>query len=121
MILTVTANPAIDIVYFVDEFKMGEVHRPFKMTCSAGGKGINVSRVASIMGESVTAMGFVGGNNGAFIQSEMEKLGIKNMFTEIKGETRKCVNISDASGKSGEILESGPEISKDEEERFLKT
>ena len=48
----------------------------------------------------------------------MEKQGIKNLFTEIAGETRTCVNVSDTSGKSGEILEAGPLVSLEEKEIF---
>lgn len=33
------------------------------------------------MGENVTTMGFARGDNGGFIQSEINKLGIGNMFT----------------------------------------
>ena len=121
MLLTITANPAIDRVYFVDKFEMGEVHRPIRMTYTAGGKGINVARVASILGTDTAAMGFAGGNNGAFIRSEVKKLGIKEQFTEIDGETRICINISDSAGRSGEILESGPVLTKAEADRFLKT
>ena len=119
MILTVTANPVIDRVYFVDKFEMGEIHRPSKMTCTAGGKGLNVARVCTALGEKAAAMGFVGGAGGEFIKTEVEKIGIKNRFTQIKGETRICVNISDKDGKSGEILEPGPNISREEESCFL--
>lgn len=121
MILTVTANPAIDRVYFVKDFVMGEVRRPEGMKCTAGGKGLNVARVARIMDSQVSAMGFVGGYNGEFIKSEIEKLGIKNEFTQIEGETRNCINISDENGLSGEILEKGPEVSRKEAEDFIKS
>ncbi len=120
MILTITANPTIDRVYFVDEFQMGEVHRPERVVCSAGGKGLNVARVSRLLGEEAAAMGFVGGFNGEFIKSEISKCGIKNLFTEISGETRICVNISDKDGKSGEILEAGPEVNSNEREQFFK-
>ena len=120
MILTVTPNPAVDVVYFVEEFKMGNVHRPYNVIASAGGKGLNVARVGKTIGEETAAMGFIGGNNGAFIEECVEKLGIANLFTKVSGETRRCVNISDKSGKSGEILEAGPEVKKEEEELFLK-
>ena len=120
MILTVTANPAIDRVYFVKDFVMGEVRRPISMTYSAGGKGLNVARVAKILNAEVGAMGFVGGYNGEFIKSEVEKLGIINEFTQICGETRNCINISDENGVSGEILEQGPVISNEAAECFLK-
>ncbi|MBR5535822.1 MAG: 1-phosphofructokinase [Clostridia bacterium] len=121
MILTVTANPAVDRVYFVTDFVMGEVRRPLSMKYTAGGKGLNVARVSKIMGAQVGAMGFVGGYNGEFIKNEIEKLGIKNEFTQIKGETRNCVNISDERGVSGEILEKGPEVSQNEAEAFLES
>ena len=119
MILTVTPNPCIDRVYFVDEFEMGEVHRPHRFTCTAGGKGLNVSRVAHLMGHKTLAMGFVGGFNGEFIKSEITKQGIANSFTQIAGETRICVNISDKNGLSGEILESGPYVTQEEKKAFL--
>lgn len=110
MILTVTANPAIDKVYFVKSFAMGEVHRPLSVTQTAGGKGLNVSRVAKTLGTPVTAMGFLGGSAGGFIRQQVRELGISDLFTPIAGQTRTCINITDASGISGEILEPGPEV-----------
>ena len=64
MILTVTANPAIDRVYFINGFEIGKVHRADRISCSAGGKGLNVARVAHIIGRETAAMGFVGGYTG---------------------------------------------------------
>ena len=118
MILTVTANPTIDKVYFVDELRPGEVHRPTYMTASAGGKGINVAKVAHTLGESVLAMGFVGGYTGRFVVEQVRSLGIEADFTEVTGETRVNVNISDASGRSTELLETGPAVSDAERDAF---
>lgn len=114
MILTVTANPTIDKVYFVDELKIGEVHRPFKTTSTAGGKGINVARVAALLGENAMALGFIGGRNGEFVSDEVRKLGIEEKFTRVRGETRVNTNISDKFGNSTEILEAGPTVTKEE-------
>lgn len=50
MILTVTLNPAIDKVFEVESFAVGHVFRPKNMWATAGGKGLNVSRVATILG-----------------------------------------------------------------------
>jgi len=119
MVLTVTANPTIDRVYIIEDFEIGKVMRCDKVSRSAGGKGINVARVCHILGRDTAAMGFVGGYTGEFIKSEVEKQGIKNLFTEISGETRTCVNVSDKRGKSGEILEAGPEVTKEEKDRFI--
>lgn len=120
MILTVTANPTIDKVYFVDELRPGEVHRPTHMTASAGGKGINVAKVAHTLGESVLAMGFVGGYAGRFVVEQVRAFGIETDFTLVAGETRTNTNISDASGRSTELLEAGPTVSAAERDAFYK-
>ena len=57
MILTVTANAAIDKRYVVEGFGVGNVNRVKSCAATAGGKGLNVSRVAHIAGEQVTATG----------------------------------------------------------------
>ena len=120
MILAITLNPAIDRVYFLDQLEIGEVNRPKSMTYTAGGKGLNVARVLKIMGESVSAGGFVGGYNGKFITDSIKKLGITDRFIQIDDETRICLNMTDRkTGKSTEILEGGPTVSKEDCERFL--
>ncbi len=119
MIVTVTLNPAIDKVYFVDKLNLGDVNRPYAHTCSAGGKGLNVARVAHILGAKATALGFIGGRNGDYIKSEIKKQGIACHFTVVNGETRINTNISDKEGNSTEILEAGPTITVDEANRFI--
>jgi len=120
MILTVTLNPAIDKVFEVESFAVGHVFRPKNMWATAGGKGLNVSRVATILGEEVMATGFLGGANGQFIRSELKKLGIRDAFVEIAGDTRICIAINDPLlNTSTEVLEPGPTISAHEQEEFL--
>ena len=120
MILTVTLNPAIDKVYEVEFFDVGHVFRPKDMWATAGGKGLNVSRVAAILGEKVMATGFLGGANGQFIRGELKKLGIRDAFVEIGGNTRICIAINDpVLDTSTEVLEPGPVISSSEQEEFL--
>src|SRR5690554_6142701 len=121
VILTVTLNPAIDKVYEVDSFQVGDVFRPNDMWAMAGGKGLNVSRVASILGGDVVATGFLGGGNGQFIRKRLGKQGIKDAFIEIEGETRICIAVNDPIlDTSTEVLEPGPVISLSEQEDFLK-
>ena len=55
MILTVTLNAAIDKRYVVDDFKAGEVNRVRECSYVPGGKGLNVSKPASIYGAEVVA------------------------------------------------------------------
>lgn len=121
MILTVTLNPAIDKVYEVESFTIGEVFRPKGMWATAGGKGLNVSRVAAILGEEIMATGFLGGGNGQFIRRQLKGQGIQDAFVEIEGESRICIAINDPiMDTSTEVLESGPTISPKEQEIFLE-
>lgn len=48
--VTVTANPAVDVTYTVDGVRLGESHRVPTPLYRAGGKGVNVARVAHQLG-----------------------------------------------------------------------
>ncbi len=115
MILTVTLNAAIDKRYRVKELRLGEVNRVWECQCSAGGKGLNVARVAAIAGEPVTAFGFAGGHTGKLLEELAGRDGIRTEFVQTRGESRACLNILDeASGLQTELLEGGMEISGEE-------
>lgn len=119
MILTITANPAIDARYFLDQFEVNQVVRCETYNKTAGGKGLNVARVADLLGEPVTCGGFVGGRNGEFIREEIQTAGYRDGFVTIKGETRVCLGILGADGTQTEILERGPVVTEAEQEQFF--
>ena len=81
MILTVTLNAAIDKRYVVDDFKVGEVNRVRECTYVPGGKGLNVSKPASIYGAEVVATGFVGGHAGNYIEDALKPRALFTMWT----------------------------------------
>ena len=115
MILTVTANAAIDKRYVVEGFGVGNVNRVKSCVANAGGKGINVSRVASIAGEKVTATGFLGGHAGKFISEHVQEYGIKSEFVWCTGESRTCINIWDEKEKKQtEFLEPGFSVTEED-------
>ena len=118
MIVTVTLNPAVDISYPLKRLDINAANRVQEVSKTAGGKGLNVARVLSQLGEAACASGFLGGSLGDFIRSEIKKQGIADEFVEIGGETRNCIAILH-EGNQTEILEAGPEISAEEEKRFL--
>ncbi|WP_277668938.1 1-phosphofructokinase [Caproiciproducens galactitolivorans] len=121
MILTVTLNASVDKMYMVDEVKLNSVMRVRQAIPTAGGKGLNVSRVAAAFGEKVLATGFLGGFSGEYIQSLLEKDGIASDFVKIEGETRSCINVVDlATGKHTEFLEPGAKVSGAEQQAFLE-
>ena len=67
MILTVTMNPSIDISYPLEELKIDTVNRVAEVSKTAGGKGLNVTRVLGEIGDNVAATGLIGGTNGEFL------------------------------------------------------
>ena len=120
MILTVTLNTAIDKQYIIDEMAPHSVMRVLEVIDSAGGKGLNVSRVASLGGEKISAMGFVGGSAGQRFLNLIEDENIEKAFTFADGETRNCINVRDkVTGKSTEFLEAGFVISQEDKEKFI--
>lgn len=118
MITTITFNPSIDRMYRVSSMNIGEVQRVVNAKATAGGKGINVTKVCKILQEEPLAMGFLGGYNGEFIKEELRKLDIKNKFTKINQETRNCLNIITDDKVSTEFLEKGPILEDGDLEKF---
>lgn len=119
MILTVTLNPSVDISYKLNHFKLDTVNRVENVSKTAGGKGINVSRVLVQLGEEVAATGFLGGSLGDYIRKQLGECLIKDYFVESTEGTRNCIAIIH-DGQQTEILERGPVISKKEASEFLE-
>ncbi len=121
MILTVTLNAAIDKRYVVEDFKVGEVNRVIECVYTPGGKGLNVSKPASIAGAKVVATGFVGGHAGNYIESELKPFGIESAFYHMEQESRSCINIWDTvQKKQTEFLEPGFTVTEKDFEGFVE-
>ena len=84
-----------------------------------GGKGIHVANVSTILKENCIVTGFLGGKTGEFIHDKLEKYGIKQDFVNIKGDTRECLAIITKDLVQTEILEPGPEVTEEEQKRFI--
>lgn len=121
MITTVTLNVSVDKAYYIKgSVEPGTVARVQKCINTAGGKGLNVSRIIDFCGEEVLATGFSGGFNGAYVEDMLTKDGIKNKFTKTQAETRSCINILAEDETSTEYLEPGAPVSEEEVQAFLK-
>jgi len=121
MILTVTLNVAIDRAYRIVELKPFTVMRVSDCICTAGGKGLNIIRVAKITGADVLATGFAGGHAGAFVCEQLKNKGIPNDFVFVSGETRSCINVIDEkTGKQTEFLEPGFTVTPEDISVFLQ-
>ena len=120
MILTVTLNTSIDKLYLMTGIQPETVMRVKEVHNTAGGKGLNVSRIAGKLGEQVAATGFVGGFNGKYLESLVDTPLVRCAFTHVEAETRSCINCWDLSdGKSTEYLEPGAPVTAEDVERFL--
>ena len=110
MIYTVTFNPAIDYVVRLDRpLEVGEVNRAKGEDCVLGGKGINVSGVLAELGCRSTALGFVAGETGAWLERGLAAQGITTDFIHLaQGMTR--INVKIKAGQETELNGAGPDI-----------
>ncbi len=98
MILTITLNPALDQTLLVTGLKPHDTNRIQEVQTDAGGKGINLSRIAAELGTQTTATGFLGGGTGGFIRHVMKKQGIIDECIETSSETRTNFNVESGDG-----------------------
>jgi len=108
MFITVTLNPAIDVMLNVKNFKVEKHVKLLSKIKVAGGKGINISKVFKSIGEKTFVTGFIGGPNGKFIEKAMSKAHIDHQFVHVPQETRENLKIFDQFESSTyEINEAG--------------
>ena len=109
MIYTVTFNPALDYIVFLDDMKLGDINRATRESIFYGGKGINVSTILNNLGLETTALGFVAGFTGKAIEEGLASLGIHTDFIHLpEGNSR--INVKVKHGDETEINGQGPVI-----------
>lgn len=109
MIYTVTFNPALDYVVWMDALRPGEINRTQSEAIQYGGKGINVSTVLSALGVENVALGFLAGFTGRALEEGLHNLGIRTDFIWLPdGLTR--INVKVKGGAETEINGQGPTV-----------
>lgn len=109
MIYTVTLNPAVDYTLWMKELSTGELNRPTDTALSFGGKGVNVSRVLTVLGVQNRALGFIAGAVGEMLETGLHRLGVDTDFIRLAaGETR--INVKIAADTETEINARGPQV-----------
>ncbi|RIN58810.1 1-phosphofructokinase, partial [Staphylococcus simulans] len=119
MIYTCTLNTAIDMFVQMENFVTDKVNRSLYDELQPNGKGVNISIILNRLKTSSTAIGFIGGFTGKFVNDELLKLGIKTDFIEVSGDTRINVFLNSNQGEY-KIVNRGPTISQNEKEKLLK-
>lgn len=112
MIYTVTFNPALDYVVFLDQLKLGDINRATRESIFYGGKGINVSTILNTLGMETTALGFVAGFTGKAIEEGLAAQGMHTDFIHLpEGNSR--INVKVKHGDETEINGQGPVITQE--------
>ncbi|WP_314475438.1 1-phosphofructokinase family hexose kinase [uncultured Microbacterium sp.] len=108
MILTVTPNPALDLTWRVERLVEGGTHRADAGAARAGGKGLNVARVAHAEGTEVLAVTTLGGRVGEEFAAELIASGVPHALVPVAAETRRSIAVVDeALGDTTIINERG--------------
>lgn len=109
MIYTVTFNPAIDYVVWLDRLEPGSINRARQELIQFGGKGINVSVVLGNLGVDNRALGFLAGFTGQAVEQGLAQMGVQTDFIHLEaGVTR--INVKIKGREETELNGRGPDI-----------
>ncbi|WP_165997222.1 1-phosphofructokinase [Bacillus sp. Cs-700] len=117
MIYTITLNPSVDYIVQLENLKTGLVNTVDEEMKIAGGKGVNVTKVLKRLGHESTALGFVGGFTGQFIEQSLKEEALYPNFIHVNGDTR--INIKLKNGEETEINGLSPEITESDIEQLF--
>ena len=92
MILSVTPDPVLDKIFFIDEWIPSSVMHAKKVKISVGGKGLDASVALRHLGEETLAISFLAGKTGQQLSALINRYGIQSRPIWVAGETR-CANI----------------------------
>ena len=85
-------NPAVDVVYDIEEIQLGNTMNGVSARIIPAGKGINVAKAIKTLGEDVRVVGVVHENNQAQFIQYLNEIGIETYFISVPGATR--INIT---------------------------
>jgi 1-phosphofructokinase family hexose kinase len=113
MLLCFTPNPAIDRVLLAPGFRHAESVRVAEVREAAGGKGVNVARVARTLGVNARICGPLAGANGRRIAALAEAEGFDARWCWLSdGESRICMLVIDQGAPDTLVInERGPTTS----------
>lgn len=100
MIAVLALSPAVDVTYDVDRLRAGEINRPLATTVVAGGKALNMARVASALDAEVHVTVALGGANGERVAARLVETPIATTVIRLAAETRSCLAIVEGLGSA---------------------
>jgi 1-phosphofructokinase family hexose kinase len=120
LILTLTVNPAIDHNIITDRLAFEDRGYILSRSESAGGRGINASRVIHSFGGETMAIAPAGGKEGPRFEELLKQTGLDIEVIPIRDELRSNLTISDRQGLTVKLNEVGPKITPDDVKRIEK-
>ncbi|MBI5084941.1 MAG: 1-phosphofructokinase family hexose kinase [Acidobacteria bacterium] len=120
MILTLTANPAIDRNVTVDKLVFEDRAYILSTRESAGGRGINASCVVHSFGGGTLAIAVCGGKSGRLLEEFLGCCAFPCELVRVKNEIRTNITIADKNGLAVKLNEVGPSLSPAEVARLEK-
>ena len=120
MIVTLTMNPALDITTSADQVRPTDKIRCRGARYDAGGGGINVARVASVLGGSVSAVFPVGGPTGDLLTELVGNADVPYRRVAISLPTRESFTVDEeSSGQQYRFVLPGPRLTPAEQAKCL--
>jgi 1-phosphofructokinase family hexose kinase len=120
LIVTLTINPAIDRILSVDRLAFEDRSYINSVGESAGGRGINSSRVIHSFGGDTHAVLISGGDSGKRLEEHLAGCGYPTTMVPIENAIRTNLTITDRQGLTVNLNETGPELSELEVTRVEK-
>jgi sugar/nucleoside kinase (ribokinase family) len=119
-IVTVTMNPALDITTDTEAVVPTDKVRCGQARYDPGGGGINVARIAHLLGASVSAVFPAGGPTGDLVTDLVTASGVPVRRITIADSTRESVTVNERStGRQYRFVLPGPNLTADEQTECL--
>jgi 1-phosphofructokinase family hexose kinase len=120
LIVTLTANPAIDRILSVDRLAFEDRAYITSSRESAGGRGINASHVVHSFGGETLAILISGGATGKRLEEHLRGYGFPFRAVPVQNRIRTNLTITDKQGLTVNLNEAGPVLTKTEVSRLEK-
>lgn len=119
--LIATPNITIDRTVRLPELRPGNVLRPYRAVATAGGKGVNVGRVAAAFGGRPRLVGFRPESDADVVTRLFAAEPVRFVGVPVAGEARVATIYLEDSGRVTVLNEPGPQVSADAWQRYEQT
>jgi 1-phosphofructokinase family hexose kinase len=106
-------NTSVDRFVEVGTIEIGGLARAKSALALPGGKGVHVALTAAALGVKTELVGIIDPRHRSWFSSYLEERGVTFRAVTVDDEIRTCLAVKDGSGRVTEILEPGPELSRE--------